>query len=306
MCLFDLVEQYDLIRPAADGLCQRTAFFISNISGRRPDQPGHGVLLHEFRHIDTNHGVFVIEEERRQCLCQLRLADACRSEEHERSDRTVRVLQTSSGPAHCRRHGSDRLLLANDTSGQRIFHAQKFFTLAFQHLVDRNAGPARYHLRNVIARHGLLDHAFSALLLLRFRKLFLKLRNTAIGELAGPREIAGPLRLLKLMARRVQLLFQVLRFIELFLFLVPPAGQGIGLLFQIRQFLFQRLQAILRGAVVFLLQGFALDLHLDDPAIEFIQLFRLGIDLHTQPACGFVHQIDRLIGQEPVRDVTVG
>ena len=48
MGLFHLVEQHDLIRPAADSLGEHTAFFISHISWRRTDEPCNTVLFHEF------------------------------------------------------------------------------------------------------------------------------------------------------------------------------------------------------------------------------------------------------------------
>ncbi len=61
--LLDLVEQDDLIGPPAHGLGQRAALFIADIAGRRADQPGDGVLLHVFAHVDADHGVLVVEQE---------------------------------------------------------------------------------------------------------------------------------------------------------------------------------------------------------------------------------------------------
>ena len=54
-----------------------------------------------------------------------------------------------------------------------------------------------------------------------------------------------------------------------------------------------------------LLQGLLLDLEPDDLAVDGIELFRLGIDLHLQPRRGLIDQVDRLVGQEPVADVAV-
>ena len=39
-------------------------------------------------------------------------------------------------------------------------------------------------------------------------------------------------------------------------------------------------------------------------SIEF-ELFRLGVDLHLQPCRRLVDKVDRLVGQEPVGDVTM-
>src|SRR3546814_19355651 len=54
-----------------------------------------------------------------------------------------------------------------------------------------------------------------------------------------------------------------------------------------------------------LLQRVLLDLHLHQPAVELVDFLRLRIDHHTQPARGFVDQVDRLVGEEAVGDVAV-
>ena len=98
--LLDLVEQHDLVWPATNRLGQYAAFLIAHIAGRRADQPGHGVLLHELGHVDADHGVLVVEQVGGERLGQLGLADAGRPEEQERADGTGRVLQTGTRPAH--------------------------------------------------------------------------------------------------------------------------------------------------------------------------------------------------------------
>ena len=83
MRLFDLVEKHDLIRPPANGFRQDSAFLIADIAGRGADQPGNGMLLHEFGHVDADHRVGVVEQEFGEGLGQLGLADAGRAEEEE-------------------------------------------------------------------------------------------------------------------------------------------------------------------------------------------------------------------------------
>jgi hypothetical protein len=100
----------------------------------------------------------VVEQEGRQRLGQLGLADTRRPEEHERADRPVRILQAGARAAHGVETACHRLALADDALGELIFHAQQLVALAFQHLVDRNAGPARDDLRDVLGGHGLFDH----------------------------------------------------------------------------------------------------------------------------------------------------
>jgi hypothetical protein len=51
------------------------------------------VLLHVLGHVDADHGLLVVEHELGQRTRQLGLADAGGTDEEERADRPVRVLQ---------------------------------------------------------------------------------------------------------------------------------------------------------------------------------------------------------------------
>ena len=54
-----------------------------------------------------------------------------------------------------------------------------------------------------------------------------------------------------------------------------------------------------------LFQRFLLDLEPDDLAIDRVELFRLGIDLHFQARRRLVDEVDRLVGQKAVGDIAV-
>ena len=54
-----------------------------------------------------------------------------------------------------------------------------------------------------------------------------------------------------------------------------------------------------------LLERAALDLELDDAAVELVDLLGLRFRLHAEPRRRLVHQVDRLVGEEAVGDVTV-
>ncbi len=58
--------------------------------------------------------------------------------------------------------------------------------------------------------------------------------------------------------------------------------------------------------VALLLQGLALDLDLHDPTGDLVQLRRHGVDLDPEPSRRLVHEVDGLVGQEAIGDVTVG
>ena len=55
MRFLDLIEQDDAVRPAAYGLSQVPALFVSDISRRSANQARHRVLFHELAHVDADH-----------------------------------------------------------------------------------------------------------------------------------------------------------------------------------------------------------------------------------------------------------
>ena len=96
-----------------------------------------------------------------------------------------------------------------------------------------------------------------------------------------------------------------MRFLQLILFRLPGRRHRVGFFRHLGQFLFQPDEAFLRRDVAFLGQRHFLDFQLDDPAVQFVQHFRFAIHLHAQTRAGLVHQVDGLVGQEPVGDVTI-
>ena len=68
---------------------------------------------------------------------------------------------------------------------------------------------------------------------------------------------------------------------------------------------FSPLQALLAGRIALLLERFPFDLGLDNLSLDLIDLSRHAVDLDPEPGSSFVNQIDGLVRQEPIRDVTV-
>ena len=64
-------------------------------------------------------------------------------------------------------------------------------------------------------------------------------------------------------------------------------------------------EPLLRGLVLLLLERLALDLELDQLALDLVDLGRERVDLDAQARGGLVDEVDRLVGQEAVRDVAV-
>ena len=127
----------------------------------------------------------------------------------------------------------------------------------------------------------------------------------AIGELAGLLELALALRDGELVARLVELLLEVGGEPELLLLGLPLGGQPGGLFLEPGKLLLDAGEPVLRRVVLLELQRLALDLELHDAAVELVERFGLGIDLHPQPRRRLVDEVDRLVGQEAVGDVAV-
>ena len=140
---------------------------------------------------------------------------------------------------------------------------------------------------------------------LRLLELAFELGDHAIGELARTAPIAPALHDLELGARLVELLLELLCPGELVLLGAPLRSQLGRALLEVFELLDELFEAIARGRVALLLQRLALDLQLDDAAVELVDRLGLGIDLHAQPRGGLVHQIDRLVRQKAIGDVAV-
>ena len=305
MRLLHLVEQHDLVGAPAHRLGQRAAFLIADIAGRRAEQAGDRVLLHVFRHVEPQHRRVVVEQELRERLAKLGLADAGRPEEQEGAHRAARVVQAGPRAAHRLRDRLDGAVLADDAGVEALFHSEQLLALALQHSRDGHARPARDDARDMLAGDLLVEQApFASSVGLGDAPL--QVGNDGETQLARALQFSAPLGCLQLQPGPLQFLLHALGAVDGILFLPPLQGERAGALLEAGQFLLQFVEASARGVVGFLLQRLPLDLELDDPPVEFVDGLGLGVDLHPEPARRLVHQVDGLVGQEPVRDVAVG
>ena len=191
--LLHLVEQDDGVRAAPDGLGQLSAFLVSHVAGRGPDQTGDGVLLHVLAHVEAHHRLLVVEEEFGEGASQLGFSDARRPQEEERSDRPVRVLDAGARPPHGVGDGLDGLVLPDDPRSEAFLHPKELLHLRFQHSRDGNPRPPRDDLGNVLLVHLLLEKGAAGLDLpqagvLRFEVL-LERRKRSVFELGRPAQV---------------------------------------------------------------------------------------------------------------------
>ena len=83
MGLLDFVEQDYGIGTPAHSLGELAALFVADVARRSADQSANGVLLHVFRHVDSDHRLLVVKQEFGERAGRFGLADAGRAKEHE-------------------------------------------------------------------------------------------------------------------------------------------------------------------------------------------------------------------------------
>ena len=183
---------------------------------------------------------------------------------------------------------------------------QQFLTFGFNQLADLNVRPAGNDLRDLFLINDLLNHVFFFLALRCFTDFAFQRWNCIILQL-GRFLIAGfVLRLGKIQPGFFQQFLIPLGLIQLSLFLLPLIVFDFFLFFQISQFFTQLFQPLQRLGIGFLLQRCFFNFQLHDSPHQLIQLGRHRIHLHPQGCASFINQIDCLIRQKPVGDISVG
>ena len=126
-------------------------------------------------------------------------------------------------------------------------------------------------------------------------------RDLAVTDLRYLAVIAFAFGYLGLMFEGLDTCFLVLDSSYITFLLVPTRVELIGFGFEVFE-LFLDLAKL--GFVLLAFDGLALDLQLFDLTVERVYLFRLGVHFQTQFGCGFIDQVDCLIRQEPVGDIS--
>ena len=293
------------MRTAPHGLGQLSAFVVADVARRGADQPRHGVLLHVLGHVDAHDRALVVEQELRQGLRQLGLADAGRADEQEDSGRAVGIAEPGARAAHGVRDGRDRFGLADDALLQLLLHALQALDLALHELGDGHAAPARHHVRDLLGGDLFAQQAVAVAfkVLLRGLDLPLEVRDRLVAQLGRFLVVTLAFDALLVLALLLEPLLQPAYAHDRVLLHLPTGAQRVRLLLQLAELPLQRLQALLASAVLLLLQRRALDLEPAQGTRDHVQLGRHRVDLDAQAAGGLVHQVDGLVRQEAVRDV---
>ena len=217
----------------------------------------------------------------------------------------------SEMPARERRTASDTARTAGCWPTNRCadpgLHAQQLLGLTLQQPARRDAGPVGHDLGDV-GRSDLLRHHRRQLALgLRgLGHLALQSRDLAVAEFARAAEIALTQGAIGGGPQLVDLLLQIADPVEALLLGLPAGLQRPQFFLDVGQILGQLAQPFDAAGVGLLLQGEFLHLHPLDRAAQHVDLLRGGVDLHPQPGCRLVDQVDRLVGKLPGGDVAIG
>jgi len=280
------------------------------------------VAFHEFAHVQPDHRVFVVEQDFGQGLAQFGLADAGRTQEQERADRPLRILQSATAAADGVRDRLDGLVLADQALVNPILHHQQLGAFGLHHAADRDAGPGAHDLGDFFLRDLLPQQpplGFRLDLAFLFRGLDALPQLTAFNVqfvqflvLVFADRNAGRLLFLD---GRVQLgesqldlgglLADFLDVAQAQLLRLPLLAQAGLLAFQLGDLLLDFREPVLGGLLGLFGQLARGQLQLPQPPLDFIDRRRDAFQLHGQTAGRFVHQVDGLVGQEPIADVAV-
>ena len=168
MCLFDLVEEDDGVRFPADLFGQLTGLVVTDVTGRRADDPGDAELLHELGHVETDEGLGRIEELVGQLLDEFGLTDTGGTDEDEGRRFPAGVdLDAAAFDRVC--HGMDGLILTFDLFRERLFEVREFPDIGLDDLGGRDAGPelddlAEVRLGDLVVFRGFLQRGKLGLL----------------------------------------------------------------------------------------------------------------------------------------------
>ena len=141
---------------------------------------------------------------------------------------------------------------------------------------------------------------------LLFLELLLQGRQLAVAKLGQAAQVVVALGKLHLVLDLVDLLLDGTHAQDRLLFRLPLVLEFLFLLLQLLLLFGHMRELLLRGVVRLLLQRLLSDLKLHDLAPRLVQRLRHRLDLRAQLRRCLVDEVDRLVGQESVRNVTVG
>ena len=170
-------------------------------------------------------------------------------EEDERADRPPRVLDARARADDGVGDELHRLVLADHALVQDLVEAQQLLALALHQPRDRDAGPARDHLGDLVLGHLLAQQprrrpaSRSSRSSSRLQPP-LELGQPAVAQLGSAVEVVAALGLLDLAPHLLELLAQRLQLADRLALGLPLGGHRVGLRAQVGELLAQRLEPL--------------------------------------------------------------
>ena len=254
-----------------------------------------------FAHVDTCHHRLVVEQVLGQGLRQLGLSDTGRAEEDKRRNRPLWVLQARAAAPYGVADGLYGLVLPDDALVKLLFKMQKLVLLALHHPCNGYAGPAAYHLGDVVRGHLFAYHGVAVLRRAQLRLYALdvvfELFQLAVTYFSHALIVAFALCTLGFEAQLLHLLLVLLDFVDERLLAFPLCAERLFLVAKLRNVLVELCNLRL---VVLPFDSLALYFELLQAAGYFVKFLRHGVTFHAELGRGLVHQVDGLVRQEAV------
>ena len=232
--------------------------------------------------------VLVVEQELGERAGQLGLADAGRAEEQERADRPARILEPGARAADRVGHGLDRLVLADDPLVEALLHLDQLRDLALHQPADRDARsrPPTISAMSSASTSSLSSEsgpwsAASAASCSASRSV--SSLSVAVLQLGRGRVVGLALGLLDARGRASRARPWSARMAAIAAFsasqrcFIAPACSSMS-----ASSFSSAVEPRLRCVVLLLAQRLALDLELDAPPLELVELDGHRVDLHAQ------------------------
>ncbi|CDC60577.1 putative uncharacterized protein [Clostridium sp. CAG:448] len=193
---------------------------------------------------------------------------------------------------------------------QNLVQMQQLLTLSFHQLGNGNSGPAGNDLCNlllvdVITQERILTVSVRSCFF-RLRQLFLEPRQDTVFQFRRLFQVVPALRLLDLRIGLLNLFTQVLYIADGILLVFPLCLHAAELFTQIRKLLLNLFQ--MRGGqlIGFFLERRLFNLKLHDFTGNLIQFRRHGVHFRLDQCARLIDQVDCLIRQKTVGNITVG
>ena len=185
---------------------------------------------------------------------------------------------------------------------------QQLLPLALQQFRYGDARPPGHHLGDLVFTHMVTQEAVLLLggFALLFLQFLLELGELPVFQRRGLVEVVFVLRLLDTLEDVLDLFPQLLDLVDALLLVLPISLHPVEAVAESGQLLAD-LHQVLEGSLVGLLaESRLLDLQLHDLPGDLVHLGGHGVHLGLDHGAGLIHEVDRLVRQETVGDISIG